>query len=268
MHFSFDKDGKGLEAAKAVLAADNSSALCERFADILYDEFNSDDEPFHKKGYQILQSYISGTAEERSLIDSLLASLTGWSLPSLLKRARLMDDDDNTFHGEKADFSDCDEDDEDQEEGDPAEEAFDFSKIDWIIHYVSSGVACDECGKSDDEFIQYACNAHTHGMEKYGHKDFQVVISLSPNVVGYILNELGKRVQSGKKYKAGDMVSGIFEDCNVRLDDSVEDGHKVLRVVIPDSKNRFPEDPECEYPYSFQTLPLEQLYRSEGGDVH
>ena len=37
-------------------------------------------------------------------------------------------------------------------------------QIDWMIHYCANGV-CDECGKAEEGFIPYACNAHTHGME-------------------------------------------------------------------------------------------------------
>ena len=136
--------------------------------------------------------------------------------------------------------------------------------IDWVIHFVANGVACAECGKVEDTFIEYACNAHTHGMEKYGHLDFQMVLRTNPKDIGYILNTLGMRVQNGEKFKAGDMVSGIFLDCDIRLDEFEECDRKVLRVIIPDGKNRFPEDPNCDYPYSFQTWPLERL-ESNGG---
>ena len=136
--------------------------------------------------------------------------------------------------------------------------------IDWIIHLVGNGMACAECGKVENPFIEDACNAHTHGMEKYGHPDFQMVIHANPKDISYILNTLGMRVKNGERFKAGDMVSGIFLDCDVRLDEFQECDRKVLRVIIPDGKNRFPEDPACDYPYSFQTLPLEQL-ESNGG---
>ena len=53
------------------------------------------------------------------------------------------------------------------------------NNIDWIIHLVANG-ACDECGKEEKGFLPYTCNAHTHGMEKYDHPDFQVVLSLPP----------------------------------------------------------------------------------------
>ena len=131
--------------------------------------------------------------------------------------------------------------------------------IDWIIHLVGNGMKCQECGKIENPFIEHACNAHTHGMEKYGHPDFQMVLHTNPKDMGYILNTLGMRVQNGEKFKAGDMVSGIFLDCDIRLDEFEECDRKVLRVIIPDGQNRFPEDAGCTYPYSIQTLPLEQL---------
>ena len=40
--------------------------------------------------------------------------------------------------------------------------------VDWIIHYI-----LDNPGP-----YPYLCNAHTHGMEKYWHPDFQMVLNL------------------------------------------------------------------------------------------
>ena len=132
-------------------------------------------------------------------------------------------------------------------------------KLDWIIEIIGNGVVCAKCGKVEDSFPEYICNAHTHGMKKYHHPDFQIVLHISDEDIGYILNSLGLRVQAGEQFKAGDLVEGIFEDCSVRLDSFEESGRRVLRVIIPDSMNRFPEDPECAYPYSFQTLSMQQL---------
>ena len=83
------------------------------------------------------------------------------------------------------------------------------NNIDWIIHLVANG-ACDECGKEEKGFLPYTCNAHTHGMEKYDHPDFQVILSLPPREIGRILNTLGIRVQEGERFQAGRYVSGIY----------------------------------------------------------
>lgn len=138
-----------------------------------------------------------------------------------------------------------------------------ISKVDWIIHYVCNGVRCADCGEVENGFIDYACNAHTHGMENYNHLDFQVVLNLGPKEVGRILNTLGLRVQAGEKFKDGDMVKGIYEDCDVRLTAFAEADRKVLRVVIPDQLNIFPDENGCAWPYTNQTLETEQLSRKE-----
>ena len=132
-------------------------------------------------------------------------------------------------------------------------------KIDWVIHLVANGV-CGECGREEHSFLPYACNAHTHGMEKYGHPDFQRVLAYPPEEICRILNTMGLRVQ------AGDMVSGIYEDCDVRLDAAQEDGRNVLRVVVPDKYNRFPEEEGCMDRYRIQLLETDGLlYDAEEG---
>lgn len=137
------------------------------------------------------------------------------------------------------------------------------NKIDWIIHLVANG-ACDACGKEETGFLSYTCNAHTHGMERYGHPDFQIVLSLPPREIGRILNTLGRRVQDGERFCHGRYVSGIYADCDIRLDEFRETGRKVLRVIIPDRHYRFPEDPQCEEPYRLQSMDTEALHRKDG----
>lgn len=134
-----------------------------------------------------------------------------------------------------------------------------MAEIDWIIEIIANGMRCQHCGKIENPFPQYICNVHTHGMEKYGHLDFQLVIHMPPQEMGYVLNTLGLRVKAGERYQSGDLVEGIFEDCSIRLDEVEECGRKVLRVIMPDSQNRFPEDPECDYPYNYQLIPTDEL---------
>lgn len=133
------------------------------------------------------------------------------------------------------------------------------NKVDWVIHLVANG-ACDECGKTETGFLPYLCNAHTHGMERYGHMDFQMVLRTSEEEIARILNTLGLRVQAGERFHAGDFVSDIYEDCNIRLDAFEETGRQVLRVIISDEHNVFPEDERCMEPYKQQLLDTEALY--------
>lgn len=132
-------------------------------------------------------------------------------------------------------------------------------KIDWIIHLVANG-ACDECGSVENGFLPYLCNAHTHGMQKYRHMDFQMVLWLPEEEIGRILNTLCLRVQAGERFHAGDSVSGIYEDCDIRLYEFWETDRQVLRVIIPDKYNVFPEEEHCMPPYNFQLLGTDELY--------
>lgn len=132
-------------------------------------------------------------------------------------------------------------------------------KIGWIIHAVCNGVACAECGRAENSFVPGACNFHTHGLGKYGHPDLQIVIDYPPQEIARILNTIGLRIQAGERYSPGDLIKGIYEDCDVRLDTFEETGRNVLRVIIPDKFNRFPEDPNCGYPYNLQAFPTDML---------
>ena len=137
-------------------------------------------------------------------------------------------------------------------------------KLDWVIHLVKNGVACACCGEVENGFVQYACNSHTHGMAKYNHPDFQLVLSLPDEEIGRILNTLGLHVQAGERFHNGDLVEGIYLDCPVRLQEFEECDRTILRVVIPDKHNRFPEDTNCEYPYTLQIFDTEFLSRKGG----
>ena len=66
----------------------------ERFVDTLYQEIDSDEDSWKRKGYKILRDILNGKT------DDLLLDLCGWSVISLLKKARLIPDSDGTFYPE------------------------------------------------------------------------------------------------------------------------------------------------------------------------
>lgn len=139
--------------------------------------------------------------------------------------------------------------------------------IDWEIHGCANGVTCDLCGETEIGYMPGTCNFHTHGMEKYHHMDFQMILAYPPKEICRILNTLGLRVQAGEKFKNGDMVAGIYEDCDVRLTEFEETGRTVLRVIVPDKNNRFPEDPECDGRYALQLFTTDFIYRNGGWKI-
>lgn len=140
--------------------------------------------------------------------------------------------------------------------------------IDWIIHYLSNNVVCNSCGNQTENFLPYICDAHTHGMDKYNHPEFQVVLDLGPGMIGYLLNSMGYRVQAGETFKDGDVVTGITstkesEDLPLRLKEVESNGKKLLRIILPDEKYRFPDDEGCQEVYNLQHMPNEFLLLKE-----
>lgn len=132
-------------------------------------------------------------------------------------------------------------------------------KLDWDIHYISNNVECSDCGKREKAFPNYICDAHTHGMSKYDHMEFQLVIDYGPQEICRLLNTMGLRVRHGERFAGGDHVSGLYEDCEVQLREVTDcDGNPILRLVIPDRQNRLPE--QSEAPFTYQMLATGILY--------
>lgn len=133
-------------------------------------------------------------------------------------------------------------------------------KIDWVIIIEANDCGCDICGKRENNFIKGFCNATTDGMFRYKHPEFQLVLQLEYKLLLYSLNSLGLKVQAGRKFQDGDLVDELFEGYQAQLKEIEEDGKKILRVIIPDPNNRFPDDPKCQLEYSYQALPIKDLY--------
>lgn len=133
------------------------------------------------------------------------------------------------------------------------------NKREWVIHLISNGCICEECGEVHYPYVEGICNAHTHGMRRlYDHPEFQVIIDYPPQVLGYILNTLGDMVASGTRFNPG-YVAGVFDDCLVELLPVEEEGDTLYRVVIPDKYQRWPGECGCDYPYSEQLKSLDGL---------
>ena len=133
--------------------------------------------------------------------------------------------------------------------------------IDWEIDYISNNVQCDICGKQEKCFPQYICDAHTHGMDRYGHMEFQLFLDYGPEEISRLLNTMGLRVQQGETFHDGDFVEGLYLDCDIQLR-KVTDimGIPVLRLMIPDKWNRMPI--ESEPPFVYQMLATSLLYQN------
>ena len=65
-----------------------SSEFFEQFCYVLMNEIKSDDESYHKKGRQLFKSLLNCSDP-----DDLLMSLCGWTLSTLIGKAKLNDEE-------------------------------------------------------------------------------------------------------------------------------------------------------------------------------
>lgn len=111
------------------------------------------------------------------------------------------------------------------------------------IHLVSDDY-CENCEKEGNSFYEYMCDAHTHGMNEYGHRELQFVLNIAPSIIGYLINTIAKKILNGEiKPKDKMMCYGIIKDYAIRLDEARdEDGELLWRIIIPDAEGKFPEE--------------------------
>ena len=121
-------------------------------------------------------------------------------------------------------------------------------KCNWVIHYMTNGIPCECCGKVEYHFPPQMCDALTDGMWKYGHMEFQLVLNYQRKEIMRLLNTMGMRVAKGERFKDGDLIEGLYLDCSVKLQEFPDiDGKPVLRLIIPDKENRWPEEAGVPY---------------------
>ena len=127
-------------------------------------------------------------------------------------------------------------------------------KCNWVIHYMANGIPCECCGKAEYHFPPQMCDAHTDGLWKYGHMEFQLVLDYEQREIMRLLNTIGMRVAEGERFKNGDIIEGLYLDCSIMLREFPDiDGKPLLRLIVPDKNNRWPEyaeDPYCKQLFS------------------
>lgn len=112
--------------------------------------------------------------------------------------------------------------------------------IDWIIHCVIP-----------DGIFEGFLDSHTHGLDKYGHKELGTTIYIDERIIGNILNDCGLRIAEGHKFVPG------FDDTVIKnfpvLFHEFEDSDK-LYLIFPDPNGKFPGDEGCQFPYDRQLI--------------
>lgn len=131
--------------------------------------------------------------------------------------------------------------------------------MEWIVVATMNGKRCAACGEIINEFQPGTCWFTTGGLVQFGHLELEMVVQLMPEYIAAILNAFGRLVKAGRKLKDGDVVQfeGIASLFHIK--EFKVDGKKVLRVIVPDKNGRYPEEKDCEYPFSMQMKPLDEL---------
>ena len=139
------------------------------------------------------------------------------------------------------------------------------SRINWDIHLVKDGFQCEECGELVDCFIPHACDCHTHGLNQYHHLELQIVVNYQPHILAYILNSIGLMIKDGRQFGAGDKVEGIFEDCDLRFDDTVDDEGKPIKTAL--TYSIMINNTESENPDYDKTIPRKVIVEASNGKL-
>lgn len=118
-------------------------------------------------------------------------------------------------------------------------------EIDWTIQCIMPYPP-----KSNPFHINY----HTIGMEeKYDNLDFQIVLPVDKNTAGLILNYLCHLVKRGYTITEDTIVKGLTDDNNeVYFVKRKEGNREVLRLVFPDNRGKYPDNPDCAFPFNKQ----------------
>ena len=114
------------------------------------------------------------------------------------------------------------------------------------IHMVTDGT-CEKYQSKGNSFHEYMCDAHSRGMDKFGHRELQMVLLIDPKLIAYAINSVVEKILDGDiKPKDKLVISNVF-DCDIRLDEAVDkDGKPLWRIVVPDEKGKYPEETDDE----------------------
>lgn len=123
-----------------------------------------------------------------------------------------------------------------------------MKNYDWGIHLVF-----DKDEDKEPNFHNAMCDAHTHGLNKYGSLELQFVLTYPPSAIGYILNTVAESIRDGLELEDGDMLTGICDDNAALKVFKTTDyyGDPIFRLVMPDGDMKYPEE-SSEYPYNMQ----------------
>ena len=119
---------------------------------------------------------------------------------------------------------------------------------DWMIHYVAP--TADRSKSPVYYYEPYFANIHTHGLDKYNHRELCISINIGQETAKELLNSLGMRIVHGDVFTEGIRTDILTNDYDVQF--ITFDNDPTLYMILPDVNNKLPMDSDCEEPYCYQ----------------
>lgn len=93
---------------------------------------------------------------------------------------------------------------------------------------------------------------HTHGLEKFGHKNIEIIVDVEESYVGEIIMHVVGCIMTGTKLKNHTVYKmGRYGNILIREIEREDDG-LMLRLLLPDETGRLPTDEFCSLKYKNQ----------------
>lgn len=116
-----------------------------------------------------------------------------------------------------------------------------------IYHYVM-----------DDKTMPFSINVHTHGLDKYGHLEFECVLPYRATDMQTIFDLLACLViKCGNHFEEGcytNIMTDNYRLCFVEVPDHYDESKTVLRIIYPDENGKMPWEDGCEEHYAKQIV--------------
>ena len=122
-----------------------------------------------------------------------------------------------------------------------------MKKFNWTIHYVSQS-GCDICNDNSNAPYYYDlpcfANIHTHGLDKYNHRELCICIDIGHERVSNILNSIAYSIAYDNLVLEEGICDCILQGYSTKIISFEND--PTLYLILPDVNGNFPGEEGCE----------------------
>ena len=121
----------------------------------------------------------------------------------------------------------------------------------WVLHTVYD--------REGDNPLNGLANIHTEGLpENFSHKNIQVVLPVSAQVIYPIVYGMMEKIKTGYVFEPNQRNSEVLEGADVYFQEIAQGNETYLRMIMPDREGRLPNEEGCTgvYTRQFEQLPV------------